>query len=125
MEASKSTRLGIVGVGLLLVHGSSLDVCAVDFIRGDANSDGVVSFADGEAVQGYLFRFKDLSCLDAADANDSGDVDIADVAAIWTHVIDGTYDPPSPFPELGPDPTPGSPDWPSGCDGYGDGTVLD
>jgi hypothetical protein len=124
MEARRRVRIGI-GVALLLGLGAEGDLGAVDFIRGDANSDGVVSFADGEAVLGYLFRHEELPCLDAADATDSGGVDIVDAAAIRNHVINGAYDPPSPFPEPGPDPTPRPDDWPTGCNAYGEGAMVD
>jgi hypothetical protein len=96
-----------------------------DFLRGDANSDGIVSFADSEAVLDFLFRTGRLPCVNAADANDSGDVDIADVAALRVFTLQGGSVPPAPFPEVGPDPTPNEPrGFPVDCQEYGGGDVA-
>jgi hypothetical protein len=45
------------------------------------------------------------TCLDAADANDDGAVDIADAIALLSHLFAGSGDVPQPFAECGIDPT--------------------
>jgi hypothetical protein len=49
------------------------------FLRGDANRDSRVNVADVLAMARFLFRGEPLPCLDAADADDSGNVDVTDV----------------------------------------------
>src|SRR5262245_55940031 len=49
------------------------------FWRGDANKDGAIDLSDAINILGYEFLGNPatLPCLDAADANDSGELDIA------------------------------------------------
>ena len=52
---------------------------AVDFVRGDANSDGSMSISDAAFILNYLFvGAAEPECLESADVNDDWSVDIAD-----------------------------------------------
>lgn len=60
------------------------------FGRGDANSDRRLNIADVVTIISYLFRGGEpLRCLDAADADDSGRVDITDPLAVIQHIFLG------------------------------------
>lgn len=62
--------------GLIQPGGLPVDF---DFIRGDANDDGILDIADVIRTLHFLFLGSEpLGCLDAADADDSGVVDISD-----------------------------------------------
>jgi glucose/arabinose dehydrogenase len=76
------------------------------FIRGDSNRDEAVNLSDCFRVLEPLFQMGEaLPCPDAADANDDGEVDIADAVAILFSLFVGWRMPP-PFPGSGVDPTP-------------------
>ena len=76
-----------------------------EFVRGDANSEGVIDVSDAVTVIRHLFAGRTLSCHDAADVNDDGEIDIADGVAALGFLI-GTADPhPAPFPGCGTDDT--------------------
>jgi hypothetical protein len=54
----------------------------------------------------YLFRSgRAPDCLDSADANDDGTVDISDPVYILFFLFVGGPQPPIPYPEAGKDPT--------------------
>ncbi|MEC9477500.1 MAG: hypothetical protein VX764_10720 [Planctomycetota bacterium] len=77
------------------------------FIRGDANTDGVVDIGDPIQVLLYLFSGGILQCDDSADINDDGVVDIADPIELLTQLFIIPSNPiPAPFPDCGTDPTP-------------------
>ncbi len=78
---------------------------AVDFIRGDANQDGVHDLSDPIVELSYLFGGAASVCLDAFDANDDGDVDLADPIYQLNYQFGGGTPPSPPFPTCGPDPT--------------------
>ncbi|HLU47828.1 MAG TPA: dockerin type I domain-containing protein, partial [Planctomycetota bacterium] len=80
----------------------------VPFLRGDVNGDGVVSLSDAVMSRRFLFLGEPLNCRDAADADDSGDVDISDPIRILRTLLAGDPPPPAPFPTIGADPTPDS-----------------
>ncbi len=76
-----------------------------EFVRGDANSEGVIDVSDAVTVIRHLFAGRTLSCHDAADVNDDGEIDIADGVAALGFLF-GTADPlPAPFPGCGTDDT--------------------
>lgn len=76
------------------------------FIRGDSNGDSLVDISDAIATLNYLFLGKaEMSCLDAADADDSGEVNITDAIRVLDHLFQGGAPPPPPYPLAGPDPT--------------------
>jgi hypothetical protein len=124
------TRLFTLFTGLLLVlFGARGPARAAEgeteFIRGDANADGVVSLSDSVMLNRWMFfgrpdEFRP-PCLDAADADDTGMVDLTDEIVIFQDLfwIDGweryvIWDGevhnvlPEPYPLKGTDPTPDS-----------------
>jgi len=85
------------------------------FIRADSNADGAVDIGDPVSVLDYLFRYRPVSCDDAADGNDDGALDIADAVWVLSYLFAAGPPPPAPFPTPGIDPTPDS----LGCAYYG------
>ncbi|MBN1417484.1 MAG: hypothetical protein JXP34_01835 [Planctomycetes bacterium] len=77
----------------------------VPFIRGDANGDGRIDIGDAISILGTLFSSRPSTCLDAIDADDSGDLVITDGIYILNYLYVEGPTPPAPFPEAGPDPT--------------------
>lgn len=78
---------------------------ATDFLRGDANDDGLVTLADAHFVTLYLFLGKPPSpCLKAMDSNSDGRIGIAD--GIWTinQLLRNGPAFPAPYPTPGPEP---------------------
>ena len=75
-----------------------------------------MNIADGVATLGFLFAGNQvLTCLDAADTDDSGRVDVADSIGTFNWLFLGQAPPAMPGPELcGVDPTPQGP----GCNAY-------
>lgn len=80
-----------------------------EFVRTDANDDGMFDLSDPIALLAYVFSGGATpSCLKAADANDDGSVDISDAVAMLAALFTGGVSPPAPFPNCGMDPTPDS-----------------
>ncbi|MEM7163971.1 MAG: dockerin type I domain-containing protein [Planctomycetota bacterium] len=72
------------------------------FLRGDADSDGIVGPMDAAFINAFLFAAGPApACMDAADANDDGQIDVSDVL-----LIQGGGPIPYPNPECGIDVTP-------------------
>jgi hypothetical protein len=73
------------------------------FIRGDCNADGALDLSD--AIQSLFYQFMGVSinCLDAADVDDDGEAEIADVISLMTYLFLEGPRPESPFPACGPD----------------------
>ena len=101
-----SLSVGIL-VGLIVPGATAR---ATDFVRGDVNDDGQVTWADVHALTSYLFRWGDLgsppsiACGDAADANNDGMADLADSAVLIYHLALGNSQfLAAPFPEPGAD----------------------
>ena len=104
--------LGVLVLGLLLWTPLGL---AQDqdtkFVRGDVNRDALVSFADIiPIIHATVIPDSDyppLACYDAADVNDDGHVDIADVFSMLIFLFDPstTSGLPLPYPNPGTDPT--------------------
>jgi hypothetical protein len=111
-------RDGLQGSGqpvanVLMVRGSPLVPCLQpldvpirlenpDFVRGDANFDGVLDISD--AVKLLHSQFTDgatLRCDDAGDANDDGEIDISDPIHILGYLFGEGPPPPDPFPWAG------------------------
>jgi len=115
-----STGLVMVGMSFLLV--SEVQADPVQFIRGDANSDGRVSISDSGFLMGYLFLGSPgPECMSSGDANDDGQLDLSDEVFILRHLfLDGAPIPP-PFPDPSLDPTPDT----TTCESYGNGTPLE
>jgi len=80
-----------------------------DFVRGDSNGDGVVQISDAVADLTFLLSIGGPAplCLDAADANDDGQFDIADPVRVLNALfLPGAPPLPAPYPSCGPDPSP-------------------
>jgi len=88
-------------IGLLFSPNAS----AASFIRGDANSDGVVDVTDVSVLFDAFFGGGELDCEDAADANDDGFLDISDPSYVLAYLFWGSAAPPEPFAQAGADPT--------------------
>ena len=54
----------------------------------------------------YLFRDGALGCLEAADANDDGSIDVSDAVRVLLYLYAGRGPLPAPFPAADADPTP-------------------
>src|SRR2546426_11532634 len=81
-----------------------LSAWGVDFIRGDANGDGIVSSADYYRILGFLTgRFEPPDCMRSADVDDSGVVEIADLTYLSLYLSGSGPAPLPPFPNPGPD----------------------
>lgn len=78
-----------------------------EFLRGDATASGRVSVSDPLAILVWLFMdaSRRPSCLDAADANDDGVIDLHDPMLLLRFLFQGGPPPSPPFPEPGLDPT--------------------
>ncbi len=79
------------------------------FIRGDMNRDGVVNSIDGFQLVSYMFTGFNLTppCLDAADVDDSGSIDLADAIVLLNTVFNSnsSFRPATPYPYQGVDAT--------------------
>jgi hypothetical protein len=75
------------------------------FIRGDVNSDGVVSESDKTMLFNYLFIGGGLTCILAGDVNDDGSVPNLTDYTYLTNFVNGGAAPPAPYPGCGIDPT--------------------
>jgi hypothetical protein len=86
------------------------------FIRGDANGDGMINIAD--PVRSLTFLFLDAGvapgCLDASDFDDSGRIQIADAIASLQYIFLDGKPPAAPFPFCGDD----EPGDDLGCDSF-------
>jgi hypothetical protein len=78
------------------------------FRRGDANGDGACDLSDSIAILLYLFvPGHEITCLDAADADDNGLITIGDAVYGLTYLFAGGDPPLAPGPdECGRDTTP-------------------
>jgi hypothetical protein len=83
------------------------------FVRGDPNASGSMNVADVVSIIGYAYSGQPESarCLDAADVDDSGKVDVTDAIRILLYLFRGDAAPPEPPAGLPPqacglDPTP-------------------
>ncbi len=76
------------------------------FVRGDVNADRKVDLADPVYLLSALFREgAAIPCMKAADANDDGEVNLSDAAALLGYFFSGGTPPVAPFPKWGMDPT--------------------
>jgi hypothetical protein len=129
-------RGGIWPVGVYLVTYSATDannndatetsftitvICPALFIRGDANGNGTINIGDPYWLLLYLFNGSgsgpsQLSCKDAADANDDEMINVSDAVFLYSALMGGGAAPSAPWPNCGEDPTglPGS----LSCDSY-------
>ena len=104
--------------------------CDRSFVRGDADTSGLIDISDGVVVLDALFRNGRIACELAADADDNGRLEITDAIRIFAWLFTGAQAPPPPAPstpdyagaDCGPDPTPnsralGCASAPAGCEG--------
>ncbi len=79
---------------------------ASTFVRGDSNGDGWVEVSDVIRTLLWMVGRADVACMDAADFDDNGRVDLLDpIRGLFFLFLDG--DPPEPpYPSAGVDPTP-------------------
>lgn len=84
------------------------------FTRGDANRDKEYNIADPITTLFHLFSDLELKCLDAADSNDDGRLDVSDAVYSLEYLFLGGHSPPEPYPTPGRDETEDS----LGCGGY-------
>lgn len=83
------------------------------FIRGDSFLNNIIDISDIIHCLIYIFVDGDAPfCMDAADANDDGNVDVADAIYTTGYLFLGGPMPPAPFTTAGEDPTPDA----LGCD---------
>ncbi|MCA8959560.1 MAG: hypothetical protein KDC38_03560, partial [Planctomycetes bacterium] len=75
----------------------------IEFIRGDANGDGSVGdIGDPIFILGYMFASGPApGCLESADANADGAVNLADVISLLVHLFEMGPAPPAPYPSCG------------------------
>jgi hypothetical protein len=71
------------------------------------NRDTSIDISDGVAILNFLYAGTAvLDCLDAADVDDSGDVQLNDAVRLFNHLFLGGPAPNLPYPAAGADPTP-------------------
>ena len=87
----------------------------VEFSRGDVNSDDSVDIGDPVALLFFLYAGSVApACQKAADTNDSGIVDQADVVSLLGYLFLEQAPPGAPFPGCSVDPTPDG----MGCEAF-------
>jgi hypothetical protein len=93
------------------------DECEEVFIRGDVNNNGIISITDAYWLLLHMFVQPSLAldCLDAADSDNSGAIDLADAIYLYSALIGLGPPPPAPFPGCGLDTADTL-----GCDNYND-----
>ena len=78
------------------------------------NGDGGLDVTDGSNLQLWLTGGGTMPpCLDAADVNDDGVVNLSDPIDLFEFLYQGSNPPPAPYPVAGSDPTADG----LGCDG--------
>ncbi|MEM7261899.1 MAG: hypothetical protein AAF488_07885 [Planctomycetota bacterium] len=98
----------------------------VEFVRGDLTQDHLTSLADFSYLAAYLFADGgEPACLDAADVNDDGAVDVGDLATLLEFLTVPSALLPAPFDEVGSDPTDDALGCMAGPDGEPQGSEID
>ena len=94
-------------------------VVAPVFKRGDTDGDGELLITDAVRILNYLFLGGDLiSCLEAANFDNSESVDISDGIHVLTYLFRGGPPPAPPSGSCGPDPDPAGGAGNLGCEEY-------
>jgi len=75
------------------------------FQRGDANADGGLDLSDAIGILFFKFMGDTISCVDAADVDDNGQVEVTDVIDLLGHLFLGGDPPAEPFSACDIDPT--------------------
>ena len=77
------------------------------FLRGDADSSLALNLSDAWLMLEFLFLGRgEIHCVDAADVNDDGRVNIGDPVGLLHYLFLGGNMPRAPFPDFGLDPSP-------------------
>jgi hypothetical protein len=128
-QSSHLLLVRATALGIAFVLTVSIPALAEDFIRGDANNDGAVSWADVQYMLNHHHRGGDPpSCGDAWDVDDNGYLNFTDWDKLIGFLVGYRFStpPPAPFPTRGPDPTPEDEiDFSFPCEHYGSGTPLE
>ena len=108
-------RSAVIATLFALVLGTTAGAQDCEFVRGNIinrSSDGgvVVDLNDGVEILAFLFlgnagSLPASGCVDAADVNDNGLVDLHDYIALVDFRFSDGPPPPAPFPDAGTDPT--------------------
>ncbi|MBN1444235.1 MAG: VCBS repeat-containing protein [Planctomycetes bacterium] len=78
----------------------------VPFVRGDVDQDRRIDITDALfLLRAFFLAGPEPLCAKAADADDSGGIDLADPVRILGYLFLSAGDLPRPFPGCGPDPT--------------------
>jgi hypothetical protein len=86
------------------VIGQATSGPATTFVRGDADSNGVIDLTDAIVILVHSFLDpKPLACEAAGDANGDGAIDISDPIVILHFLFLGVIKPEPPFPSCGAD----------------------
>ena len=90
---------GLIGV-LVLFHSTAHGVRP--FVRGDVDANGRREVTDSIQIFDFLFLGGARpGCLDAADANNDGEVDLSDTSWLLSFLFQGDAPPAQPFPQCG------------------------
>ncbi len=74
----------------------------LDYLRGDANGDGITNVADAIwELQEIFNNGPQGTCFDSKDTNGDSLFDVADPIWLITYIFSGGAQPPSPFPNCG------------------------
>jgi len=73
------------------------------FLRGDGNGDNVLDISDGLHTLFHLFLGREVTCADAADFNDDGELGLADAIGALDYLYRSGPPPAAPFPLQGID----------------------
>ena len=69
------------------------------FVRGDANSSGIIDLTDGVVTLNFLFTGgPSPACRDAADTDDNGVLNISDAVVVFAYLFTGGSSPVAPSP---------------------------
>ena len=83
LESSEDNKGEIIG-GTAVVH-----IGASPILRGDANGDTQRNLSDAIGILSYLFQAGSLECVDAADVDDNGAVQITDAVVLLQTLFGG------------------------------------
>ena len=90
---------------LAILSVCALPVQAADFIRGDANADGMQDISDPISTLSFLFSSMSVPCLASLDSNADDMLNIADPVHLLGNLFGGGSPPTAPYPDCGPDPS--------------------
>jgi len=76
-----------------------------DFIRGDVDGNQVVNGQDANLLQQHIFISVPIQCMDAADVDDNGALNILDLNTLQSFINTGNPPMRPPYPACGQDPT--------------------